>query len=88
MKTLVLVFCVLLCLAQLLLVQTNFHRFLEKPVITENVICTFTPEKIWHHSVLYDQGVYKMWYTLTNEDDSKNEFGYAESTDKINWRLS
>jgi predicted GH43/DUF377 family glycosyl hydrolase len=66
--------------------QTTWTKFAGNPVLEIGSPGSFESGHIWHHCVLFDEGIYKMWYTGLPLDFSTAGIGYAtDSTDGSNW---
>ncbi len=61
-----------------------FWEFKKEPVLTFGKGDGFR-FGIQHPHVIYIDGVYKMWFTLTRS--SKSVFGYAESENGVDWKI-
>jgi predicted GH43/DUF377 family glycosyl hydrolase len=56
------------------------------PVLTKGASGKFDEGMVAVASVIYDEGLYKMWYIGTHSDVNNNwRIGYATSSDGINW---
>ncbi len=65
-----------------------FRKYSKVPILDRS---EEDPYSISYPSILYDNGIYKMWYGSNlswgkTEKDMKHVFKYAESYDGINWR--
>ena len=66
--------------------QTTWTKFAGNPVLEIGSPGSFESGHIWHHCVLFDEGIYKMWYTGLPLDFSTAGIGYAtDSTNGTNW---
>jgi len=63
----------------------NFQRVKEEPVLVPE--SDFEKESVMNPCVLYDEGIYKMWYAA-GETYEPNVLAYAESRDGISWQKS
>ena len=77
-----------LLLAGSAIAQTRWIKFQGSPVLEPGPSGAFDDANINWYGVLFDEGIYKMWYTGQDTTDlfsSTLSFGYASSTDGTNW---
>ena len=78
--------------------QTQWTKYESNPVLEVGSFGSFDDESVDTHSVLFDEGVYKMWYAGNRNHTSSisgptcsgsyllpGERGYATSVDGLNW---
>ena len=63
----------------------DFHRITAKPVLSPEA--PFEGESVMNPCVLYENGVYRMWYSA-GETYEPNVLCYAESADGVTWKKS
>lgn len=63
----------------------NFKKVLNEPIMVPEY--PFEGESVMNPCVLYEDGIYKMWYAA-GETYEPNVLAYAESDDGINWKKS
>ena len=56
-----------------------------KPVVTVGPAGSWDARIAWHPEVLYEDGLYKMWYNGWDESYSPGAIGYATSPDGVVW---
>ncbi len=61
--------------------QTDWTRFESNPVLDVGADGAWDDGGVWHHTVLFHNDEYHLWYTNSNA----TAIGYARSSDKINW---
>ena len=63
--------------------QTSWEKFTGNPVISRGILGEFDWEQAKQPSVIFDSGIYKMWYV--GRSSSHEQIGYAESQDGVHW---
>jgi Ca2+-binding RTX toxin-like protein len=68
----------------------NFFRFSNDPIVSASEEPWFASFRILPSTVLYEDGVFKMWFhginsNLTSDSGQTTGWGYATSTDGMNW---
>jgi predicted GH43/DUF377 family glycosyl hydrolase len=61
----------------------NWQRYSEDPVLSRGAYGSWDYTVVYAGTVLFDEGIYKMWYTGMNGSDYN--IGYAASSDGITW---
>ena len=66
--------------------QTELTKYVENPVLNLGAPGEFDDSSVSNPVVLYDDGIYKMWYNGSGGDPCPSyRVGYATSPDGINW---
>jgi len=80
-----LTFIINLLLSVSLFAQTTWTKYSNNPVLDIGPPGVFDDGHIWHHSVLFEEQTYKMWFTGAPVNRSAGQIGFANSTDGTNW---
>jgi predicted GH43/DUF377 family glycosyl hydrolase len=79
------VFLLASCLATNIRAQTAWHDHAENPVLQPGASGQWDDYMVANPFVLYDNGVYMMWYHGHPGPDTSSALGFANSTDGVNW---
>ena len=63
----------------------SWTKYLTSAVMSYGSAEDFDCKALQHPSVLFEEGIFKMWYTGVNCSEKKSQIGYAESSDGIIW---
>ena len=64
----------------------NWTKYDSGAVLSYGSAEEFDCQALNHPSVIFQDGIFKMWYTGVNCTEKKLQIGYAESFDGISWR--
>lgn len=67
-------------------ILVHFKPYNHNPVFAGTNINTWDRKIRERGYILYENGVYRMWYTGYNNEKSERHLGYATSDDGINWK--
>ena len=65
--------------------QTTWTKFAGNPILDVGAAGSWEDYGVYGQSILYDQGIYKMWYNGSNGQPWILEIGYATSPDGVTW---
>lgn len=68
--------------------QVTWNPLSIETVLTPRGTGTWESVEVWHPNVMYDNGVYKMWYAGTTDRNGTGArgIGYATSVDGVTWQ--